>query len=595
MRARAVLNLLVLALAAAVPAAAQVRYAPGAVAESGAVAAPGATAPLRYQLNLLAPEPALGAGTAFLKDGAAQQWLSVNRPKQFPVLIHKALALQDWEQVLTMHEDPRLLREAILSRQETPLAHDPARLLAMVDRTPALAARREFYELTVLEWSALGPKTRAALTEAGAHEKAWEGLSLDDRYRAIRYAFQKMASEIITVAPGHPDYASQYEAALKRLSPVMTDAELQRHHDELARARRLADGLRRAESAAKTAGADAEALLAGAKQAPNMTAAEKILSILSSRVGMAEPEPIKPVYDLSVSESRALVEKLVGAIVRTVGGTEIGDKTMKVGAETGLALTIGVTGGAGTLAHYDNQGGIVFGGEQLARISSELGRSPRDLLSDDEALADVAVVYSHLFVHEATHHRQKLWNDGLPGAVQHLVYNQQSEVEANNAQAAFLRQKRAADPAFAAREARLRALGGWIGSSLAQPEVLAGDPAKMNMWLSHCYTQVPTLARAGARMIAAGVALDQRYGRAVSLIDSELARRRRLRSIERIDLERRGEHLPADSDFRFTPGRMATSELRRLSSLLRGQTREMIDAARALNRRAFAELKNLGV
>ncbi|HXS99304.1 MAG TPA: hypothetical protein VN915_01370 [Elusimicrobiota bacterium] len=526
------MRLLATLLFAAAPAVAQVRaVAPAAEAgaASAAAAAPSAF-PLGYALALQSPAPSLS-----------------------PALVGGALGLSDWRQVLTSYDDPRELREAILSREESPAANDPALLLRMVDRAPALAAKRRLYEEAVLDWSVFSEETRAALAKAGAPESVWTTLTLPERYETFRRVFQEIAGRMITVEPGDPAFAAQYEKALRRVSAVMTDEELAGHQAALARAR---------------------------------AAAERTAAALSC--GNAAPEAPEPSYDLSPAETKALLARLTPAIAGELRGTPSGYALLAELSGGGLSLAVGETSRDGALATYrEDSSSIVLGSKQLAELLAALGRTPRDLLSDDETLADAAALYSHLFVHEATHHRQELWARRLPAGARRLAYNQASEIEANGAQAKYLREKRAADPAFAAREARLRGVWGMVAAVMRQPEILASDPAAMRSWLTTGYRHVPTLARSGARLIGYGIAADRRDAALASRADAELARRARLPVAERLDLGR--EDRDASGGFES----LDTRELRRLRAALRGQARAMVAAAAAMTERARVEIARL--
>jgi hypothetical protein len=554
-------------LVAAFPAAAQFRAAVPA-AEGGALAAVSAPAtalsgpaapplPLRYALMLNSPAPMLSAGTAFLADPAAQRWFAANRPEQFPALVQGALGLSDWEQVLTSYDDPRLLREAVLSRPESAIAKSPALLLKLVDRTKTLAANRPFYEEAVLEWSRLSPESQAALAAADAPESVWSTLSLPERYETLRRVLQTLAAKMITADPVDPEFAAQYENALKHVGFVMTDEELAGHLENIARARRLEEEQHRA---AKIAGDSAAATAAALTDAPLDAA---------------------PAVDLSPEETRALLARLEPAIAGLVRGTPTGDAVLAAVSGGGLRVALGATSRDDALATYHAESSsIVLGEKQLTELLAALGRTPRDLLTDDEALADAAVLYSHLFVHEATHHRQDLWTRRLPAEARALTYNQLSEVEANNAQAKFLKEKRAADPAFAARETRLRGVWGLVAAVMRQPEALASDPAAMSSWLVNGYRQVPTLARSSARLIAFGLDADRRDAGVARRVDAELARRGRREAADA------GTDRPALEA-------LPTSELRSLRDSLRGRAQAMVEAAQALAERARVELAKL--
>ena len=190
-------------------------------------------------------------------------------------------------------------------------------------------------------------------------------------------------------------------------------------------------------------------------------------------------------------------------------------------------------------------------------------------------------------MHEATHHRQERWAGRLPDGARRLAYNQASEMEANNAQAKFLREKRAADPAFAAREERLRGVWGMVAAVMRQPEGLANDPDAMKSWLTAGYRHVPTLARSGARIIGYGLAADRRDAALADRVDAELGRRSRLPVDERLDLGRE------DRDFRDGLESLDTHELRRLSASLRGRAHEMMAAVADMTERYRVALENL--
>jgi hypothetical protein len=538
-------------LLAAFPALAQVRavaQAAEAGAFSAAAAAPAAL-PLSYALILNSPAPSLTAGSAFLADAKAQNWFATNRPEQFPVLVRGALGLKDWEQVLTSYDDPRKLREAILSRPESPIGADPARLLGLVDRAPALASKRELIEEAVLDWSTFPPDARAALAAAGIRESDWARLELPERYATLRRVLQESAGTLITVGPEDPAFAAQYEQALQRVGAVMSDEELAGHLKAIDSAKRAA-------------------------------------AALGGETAAAENAP-EAEYDLSPAETKALLARLTPAILNAVRGTPSGDALLAE-VSGGLGLEIGATTRDDALATYHAESSsIVLGGKQLAELMSALGRAPRALLTDDAALADAAVLYSHLYVHEATHHLQEKWAARLPDGARRLAYNHESEVEANDAQAKFLREKRAADRAFAARETRLRGVWGLVAAVMRQPEALASDPAAMSSWLADGYRHVPTLARSSARLIGYGLLADHVNEGIARRVDVELARRSRLPAAQRLELGR--EDRDASDGFES----LATGELRRLRAALRGQARAMVEAAAAMTERARVELEKL--
>ena len=93
-------------------------------------------------------------------------------------------------------------------------------------------------------------------------------------------------------------------------------------------------------------------------------------------------------------------------------------------------------------------------------------------------------------------------------------------------------------------------------------------------------------------MIDHGIAADRLSAHFARRIDAELAQRRRLPHVERLELERPGLKAAdalADAGLKKT----ATSELRRLRTRLRGQAYLMISATQALFDRVHDRLEKL--
>jgi hypothetical protein len=476
-----------LATLAPVSVSAQVR-AGASAAEAGmtsaaALSAPVPAGPLRFEATLNPSAPTLGAGVEFLGDASAQSWYAVNRPSQLPTVMHAALQLHDWEQLLASPGDPRILREGILSRRGDALA-EPARLLSLVDRTPALAADREKYANAVLDWSVLDPRARAAMEQAGYTERRWDAQDLHARCVFLRAVYADLERKMTTLSPEDPGSVGQRKEALRLFGSLLTDAEMLERSDAIARAERAA------QRAARAAEATASALLN------------------DDRAGSASGP--RPDDRLSAAEIAELQRRLVPAVLASLEGTAIGAQLRTSLSGTGLNLAVDDLKGP-VIAHYERAGKrVVFNALRLREMLAELRRTPRDLLTDDEALADAVVLYSHVFVHEATHHGQYHWADRhLPPEALPFAYSRQWEIEAVLAQAAFLRQKRASDPDFAAREARLLARKGTIRHILTSAEAIAGDAGRMKEWLAARYAATLTLSGSGARMIGRGIAADR--------------------------------------------------------------------------------------
>lgn len=550
------MRLLLVLLLAAGPAAAQTRAGAGASAPTPPAAAYHGVQALRHEMNLRLTVPSLSAGSAFFADAPASNWLFENRPERYTALVRAALDLRDLETTLGSFENPRLLREALLERSDSEIALHPARLMSLAERTPRLKEKLEIIAVALLDWSVIGPNTRASLAERGVGETAWAGMRLSRRFSLIRSVMEERVADSITVPLGHPDYAAQYERTFEAIAPFMSNDEILGHQEALERAKRFAEGLRTAEASA-AAGALSAKNLAEARAAGDIDRAEEILASVSPA---EQPRGMKPVYDLDRREEHALIRRFAGALVASLAGTEVGAELLEGARSMPVEVEFAALG-RGVGAHYSRRGragAVVVNASLLAELTAELGTTPRSLLTDDEALADVVVLYGHLMAHELTHHRQRQRKQLLEDALSETMYNRDDEREANNAEAAFLRQKRETDPDFAAREARILAGGGLAAYTLRQPEANAGSRAEMNRWLEGGYARLQTVERAVLRLMDAGSREQARMAPKVAAIELELARRRKLSSAERILLERQG------ADGGAAPvSRVKTSVLRR--------------------------------
>ncbi len=543
-----------LALALLRPAAAQVRVV---AAESGAEGAASAAAsgvsipavPLVHLARMASPTPAVSAGAAFLADKPAQAWFQANRPEMYPSLVRGALALKDWQKVLTAHDDPRILREAVLSRPDSQFAQKPGTLLAAAAKDPALAGRLPLYRAAALDWSMISPETRGLLAQDGLAEERWDGLTLNDRYAALRAAYDRWVSAAVTAPYGSEQYADQYEAALEKTKGLMSDEELSTQLKALKRARADADEI----SHLRETGQDADAAAAALGGGP-------------------APEP-QPELDMSDAETHALELALTKAVNRELLRVPAGRRALTRLRGAAPALLVAKLP-YGALGQYlPQQRTIAVDSAFLMETAAALGYSPRDLLTSRRALEETAKVLAHVVVHEGVHHGQ--FRDSPPRS-----YSQQWEREAFMAQAAYLRQARAADPQLEPLIERLKA-GGAAGQLLQTEGML--DPAA----LADSYRTVPTLERAASRLILGGQKLQASQASRVRAIEAELALRRRRDAGARARLEHLGvvDQGAAPDDLRAR----ATSDLRAWRRALADAAAKAVEQAGRLMDRSRAE------
>ncbi|NNN06350.1 MAG: hypothetical protein HKL90_10660 [Elusimicrobia bacterium] len=516
--ARAALALLLAARAYAGVALGAADAAPAAATPAGASAA--APHPSSLAADLAGPVPTLAAAAAFLAAPAAQAWLMSNHPQAYAPTVARALRLDDWRRTLTAHDDPRLLREAVLSRADDPIVHSPAALMGLVDRDPALAAQRRLYAIAALEWDALSETTRAELTTQDRGERAWAGLNLPERYDAVRQAQGALAARMITAAPGTQEYAAQYEAALVGARAVMSDDEIAARAAELARARSVAEAMTRAEAASSAAGGVADELLSRARSAEDLgTASVRVDAALAALGQAPSAQERAPAPELTSEENARLSALMSDALARELSGTPIGRETLAALRENAAAVAVGPTLPGVAARYTPSRAAVTLGERELYAFAAAFGRVPRELLSDSRLRSDAALFFAPYFVHEVQHHRQFVWSraHAIPGG-----YSQEWEQEAYAAQAAFILQKRAEGPRLDELQRRLAARLPHLAAELNLPEDMDRDPAAHGLWLARTYRTVPTASRAAARLIDAALAAAPARGAADSAVDAAL-------------------------------------------------------------------------
>ena len=546
----------------------------------------GAAVPLIHQARLLTGTPSLAAGMAYLADPHAQQWFQANRPELVPALTRRALELSDWKQVLTDHDDPRLLREALLSRHDSELALDGKNLLALVDRTPALAERRRLVEVAALEWSVITDETRGMLAETAVDEELWSGMNLWQRYENLRRAYSRWIAKTITAAPGTEAYARQYEKVLARTEGVLIDEELVARRRELQQAKEVAAALTRAREAVAAAGGNAELLLSAASAAGSLDGISRLLVPLNQRLGLeAPPSPhdSEPGLSLDPSALKALTDAFYKSLLAELSGAPAGEEARAYLALHPANFRI-AEGPFGAFAFYDPMSGdITVEAKSFAQAAAALGHDPRTLASDPRALREMAIVFAHALVHETTHARQHDWaGSRLGGRQTPDVYSQQWEFEAYAAQGSFLRSKMDSDPAYAAVAERLIPAGGSLSGLLLMQDFMAQDPEGFRRGLISIYRRAPTLARASARLISAGQTADTGSAQELRDVSIELGLR---------TLQARGAE-PDDAPATVYSG-MTTARLRIMRRELSTRAAAMAAFVGELLARSEAELARL--
>lgn len=505
----------------------------GTVEKSPNVKAPSLSA-LSYVARLERQQPSsVPAALAFLSDAPAQKWLAENRPRDYPTMAWKASVLADWAETLRLNRENALgIRDAVLARAyEDWLADDPSALMAFVEKDAVLSQQRDVIALGLLDWNALSDSIREALLNAGVQADSWATMRVGQRYLLAREILAVWQRPVISAAPGTAEYVQQHEAALAAVGILLEREEIKARREHIE----VAVGLARAKEAiAGIKDKTAASLYASAQSAASLDEAHQRLDDLFDHLWPRSDKPRTSQADMHMTgkEMRTISKALLPALAAEFHGTAVGEEFLEFIAHNGIHFQLAASGHNASSAGWYSEGVVRFTLRTLAHAMAELGISKQSIMTDPDALKQVAAVLAPCLAHELTHARQDIEIHKTYPAIQPHGHSLANEAEAYAVQEVFRRQKRASDPQ---RYARLYA----ITDSLVLN--LHGDPKEFEKILANrnSYYGRPTLARSTARIIKQGVDED----RDIDAITRVLTLRRRLPADSRQKLKKSTQEL----------------------------------------------------
>ncbi len=437
-----------------------------------------------------------GAAAAFLRDERAQALLRAENPGLLAPSFQRAHEILDLAALPKEYGDPANLRRALIARDSEPSFQRPADIRAFYAGRGLAPAEMRKVVRALAEWRTLDLELRGWILEAGATETIWKTLTVDERATAIVSALRERLLQGRNLSLDGAAYRARLEEFARRAAPYMTANDDYKLDQLLGRHEELASDLRRARRGAKRARDEGlMAVLGAVSVAGDLDAARGALDVLETASG-ERPEKI------SKRTLAAVSARLPAAVRRWAAGTP---------AEAVLDRALGrieLDKLETALGGYQNgTDRLILSRENLGLFLFERGRQARDLLSDDELLADFALEMTPIIVHETTHRLQRQHADaaGLTTQDAATLYGHEDEREAFTVQALFVKAFAARDPERAARFAAKERL-----SFFWDPETIA----KTIKAVPYGYSNVPSAhgSRARAATLAAYKASKPRTG-----------------------------------------------------------------------------------
>lgn len=529
-------------------------------------AAPGSAAPMAQYSALR--RGVIPAALAFLHTPALQDWLWASRPAQAKSVLGWAHRLADFGQVTRAYNsDPSGMRRALLAGEDENMIDEPRQFAKIFAANPLLEGSVEAARQAAVSWDTLEDQERRALVALGHSETTWRDYKLTRRVDILRGIWLKWAEAALPKSVLDPAYASTLRAILKRADGYFSQQESRSLEQTAARAERLAAKVAEVRARAEASGNEAALRgLAYVAEQNNVNQARAAFErVFAGADGGAVQTEIPPsVPEAILSELATRLPAAIRALAEgTPAATVLDDaERMKPLRVAFVELPAGVGG-----RYSDDENLIELGEETVSQMLRAEGRSAGELLADPALLGRYVLAVAPVFIHEATHARQYrlLARQGFarPGA----LYQQAMEVEAFSVQGAFIRAHTARFPearmtiqAFSARPELFYLVVGWQTTT---------DPVKV---VRGRYQAVP----AGNRAWNAPLRTERSNIDALSYVEAELARRRRLPAAERVRLERDG----------IDDGKVAnmkTSSLRYIVSILNPTSRALVNIVTAAN------------
>jgi hypothetical protein len=531
------------------------------------------------------------AAAAYLGSADIQEGYRRLDPALAGRLFIAATENRDVEGFVTGIGDAGVVRSAIVARPSGCFCQRPATVLAWYDSQiePIYGKeRRRVLEDALLEWDRLPAPVQRALQ---ARRGAWAGLTLDERFDALRadYADREKAAILATV----PRTDAELRALRRRaeaLAPLLVDDSERGLWEHMNKASALVAGLN---DAARRVGRSSppglHAALAAARGAGTVEEAlaglDRVFDGLGVRNAQVDRQrPSTPAESLTADQRAVLATTLRTSLLRSIAGTTAGDELIAFYRDTPLNIRIeqGPPFANGWFMSGTND--ITFNERRIEEFVRTQGKTAMDLTTDPALLQRMTWLLAPLFVHEATHHRQDRWAqaNGLPSPPM-----QQKEREAHVTDTLFTMELSLRNPEFL-RTLRENA----PTSGLAQGNL--GKVDRMNrLGLDFFRQSIDAWHYADTLSLEGHVWCAHAWHREpVSQLQAELERRRALPAEEQSRLERGPdppERIRSEEEWRALLQATGTPQLR---TMLERRSRQLsISDPRAYEayRRRFAE------
>lgn len=480
-------------------------------------------------------EDSLSAAQELLADTAFQAAWKSEDPKAYDEAFASAAELKDLGDLVMGMSQPRTIRLGLEKRAHCKFCAAPARLEAWFQKEIpwADATRVKALREATLAWEFVPAPAKPALAKRSLDAASWDKLDFPARMVHLGAWSDAELAAILKTTPRTPAEYKALEARAHAITGVVGNSESARLWERVNHAKMAVDGLARA---AKLVGRDpAKRRALEAARGADLEGMLDGLNGLFDGAGVKDPAfraaaPPKPGQRFD-DASRGLVAGLLSTgLMNETKGTFAG-KDLEEFYDTNkldLRVTAPLKGQENSIGWH--QGGVItFNERHIEEYLKAEGRDIKDLARDPELLRRLTVQLAPLFVHEATHQRQMVWarENKLP-----WMGGQNLEQETMQVEALFIVEKRRRDPSFDALLQRDKATSLLARESLSKSDRLVNGLQSfrdsINAW--H-YPELLSLE---------GTAWCQlKWHREMAGdLEKELARRERLPSVEREQLEK---------------------------------------------------------
>ncbi|MBI3564257.1 MAG: hypothetical protein HY079_03565 [Elusimicrobia bacterium] len=501
-----------------------------------ALAAPAWTAGWTVDAVVRGRDP--DAAARFLADEDGRRELAARDPDAFRSAFAAATDLKSVADIIRAKDSSeRYVRDGLQALPGCEFCQRPAELEAWALENLRDADRDALRVLAnaLYDWDTLPSALRARLSSEGRTPAAWTALDLPERTALVTPWLDETYARLMSAMPRteaeFADYKKELDCSL--MMPPEKRALLWSRVAALEMSvKRLAE-LRRRAAAAEGPEAAVAAIRAG-----SASSLEERLSILSrafdglgsadAALAVAAPAQAGQAFD---DASRAAVATMLrSALFIKIAGTWAGDETIAFYAAHPLDLRIAPETSVSTVGSYSRRDGAIrFSEGFIVKFLKAHGRTVRDLQTDGPLLDALVTDVAALFVHEATHQRQKAWT---VESVQTDLYSQDDEIEAKENGALFVLQKSLQDPAFRARlQADAREDGPAMDAAVEANDLRDMGPAAYRDSIRRTYSPIPSL-EGSVHEEQARVADELRF------VEGELERRKTLPAEEAAALEK---------------------------------------------------------